>query len=122
MTYDWNVSSVVYSHDNHNQPTIKIKGFDPNKRNSCFESKITKTTLANALLNPNYNEGYNISVVNPNEVYVIHIGFYSHVNEYMDMNSNNYVSIYESKYLDENFYMGLPSHVFSQWRGSMITK
>ena len=123
MTQDWNISSITRYDNNQNLPTIKVNGFNPRVQYMCIESIITKTTLINALnYNRNYHEGYNISIVNPDEVYIINTIIYDNINEYTNMSNQNYSAIYEEKYLNETYYMGLPMIVFSQWRGSLITE
>ena len=123
MTHDWNISQVTQYDNDQNLSTIKVKGFNPRFKYQCVISTITRTTLANALhYNHNYNDGYNISVLNPNEVYIIDTTMYDNINEYTDMSKQNYASIYDEKYFNEDYYMGLPMIVFSQWRGSLITE
>ena len=123
MTQDWNISRITRDDNNQNLPMITVKGFNPRIQYQCIKSTITKTTFSDALrYNRDYNEGHNISVINLNEVYIIDTIIYDSINEYIDMSNQNYSAIYEEKYFNQDYYMGLPMIVFSQWRGSLITE
>ena len=118
----WHISSVQPFNYNQIMPTLQISGFNSDHPHSCFSSTITRTTLNN-VMSPNnimyYHEGYYLSIVSPNEVYIVNINMFEDQNKYSDMVDEPYVSINQDQYFDNEVYMGLPMLVFGQWRGVM---
>jgi len=118
----WNISNVQPFNYNQIEPTLKISGFNPNRQYSCFSSNIIKTTLNNAM-SPNnimyYHEGHYLSIVTPDEVYIVTIDIFEDPNMYDDMVDDPHVSIDQNQYFNTEIYMGLPLLVFGQWKGVM---
>ena len=119
----WNISSV-----DHDGDFTTITGFSPQLQNSCIRVIITKTTLEDALniqgqrMNGNYHEGYALTIINPDEVYIIDIDMYQHINHYMDMQNRQFVHIDNAiNYFGNNPYMGLHKLVYMNLMGMMKT-
>jgi hypothetical protein len=116
---EWNISSVK----NVNNMII-ISGFNPNQHGSCLKSVITKSTLIDAInsnINGDFNEGFGLSVINQNTVYIISVQMFNDNNMYLNMQNKLSISSTESKYFDEDIYMGLPLLTFAQWHGMIST-
>lgn len=114
----WNISTVEKNLD-----TLTINGFRENSKCEYMKCKITKTNLKDALQNYNgdYHEGYGLSIVNPDLVYIIDVTFYpSIINECL-MKNKPYVSAEEVKYFDGEYYMGLPTTTFLLWKSMINT-
>ena len=113
----WNISSIVWT-DNGNRLTIK--GFR-NNTPVTMVTTIVKTNIFAALANQTrYHEGTSLSVITPDEVYVIDILIDSDPDEVEKMRNNSYVSS-EELIFNGSPYMGLPLLVFSQWKGLINT-
>lgn len=117
----WNISSVQ-----HNGDLSTIMGFSPVNHDSCIRVIITRTTLNDALniegqrFYGNYHEGYAITVINPDEVYIIDIDMYNHVNDYLDMQNGQFIPINNAiNFFDDYLYMGLNRLVFLNVIGMM---
>ena len=109
----WNVTSVE-----KNLETLTIIGFCSDKTNLVMTCKIIKTTLKEEFdsFTKDYNEGNALSIVNPNLVYKIDILFETDKIMYDILKNNPYISADETKFFDDDYYMGLPTIVFIQWR------
>jgi hypothetical protein len=116
---EWNISSVK----NVNNMII-IRGFNPNNPGSCLKSIITKSTLIDAFnsnIDGDFNEGFGLSVINQNTVYIITVQIFDDNNIYLNMQNKLSISSTEPKYFDGDFYMGLPALTFAQWHGMIST-
>jgi len=96
----WMISRVYDSDDDDNRPILVIEGFDDSVYNKCLRSTIRRTTLDDVShYQFNFDEFISISVINSDEVYEICIGFETHINKYMDMQSKPSVPITNNHYL-----------------------
>jgi len=125
----WNISEVK-ANTNNNFEELIIIGFNPDKKNECLKSIITKTTLEEALDDKynkhninlrDFHEGFGISVVNRDLVYIIDITFYSDEMAYNLMKECPYIHVDEHKYSDDKYYMGLPHTTFLMWKSMIKT-
>ena len=114
----WNISSVEGDLNE-----LVIIGFSAEDSNTCFRSTITLTSLDQEKDNyfGDYSEHCAISVVNPNQVYRIEVGFYNDHGLNLQLNGQPYDSADRKKYLNSPVYMGLPFIVFAQWKGMLTT-
>jgi hypothetical protein len=126
----WNISSVDRSVNQDNLEEITIYGFSPNDIDLCIKSVITKTTLDNALdpkydefkNDGHYHEGYAISIINRNLVYIIDVKIFVDVDLYIQLQDKPSVPYTSPRYFnDQEFYMGLPVVTFAQWSGMLCT-
>jgi hypothetical protein len=116
---EWNISSVKRINN-----MIIINGFNPNQSGSCLKSVITTSTIIDALnsnINGDFNEGFGLSVINENTVYIISVRMFTDNIMYLNMQNKLSVSSTEPKYFDEDIYMGLPALTFAQWHGMIST-
>jgi hypothetical protein len=114
----WNISSFVWT-DNNNRLTIK--GFRNNNTPIKMVTTIVKTNIFTAFANQRrYHEGTSLSVISPEDVYVIDSLMDSDPDGVKEMRNNSYVSA-EELFFNEIPYMGLPLLVFSNWKGLINT-
>ena len=114
----WNISKVAKEGD-----SICVIGYSPDLNGRCLNCTITKTTLDAAMSRlgaKDYNEGYGLSVVNTKLVYTIDVLFHTDVNYYDMMKGLPSSPVDEIKYLDGEYYMGLPTITYLLWK-SMVT-
>ena len=115
----WNISSVKNINN-----LIIIRGFNPNQPGSCLKSIITKSTLIDAInsnIHGDFNEGFGLSVINENTVYIISVQMFTDNTMYLNMQNKLSVPSTNAKYFDGDFYMGLPALTFAQWHGMIST-
>jgi len=126
---DWNISQVK-AITNNNFEELIIIGFNSNRKNECLKSTITKTTLEEALDNKynkykinlrDFHEGFGLSVVNQNLVYIIDVTFYIDEMTYEMLKESPSISVDEHKYSDGKFYMDLPLTTFLMWKSMLKT-
>ena len=95
---NWNITNVE-KENNNDYDVINIIGFSPDYNNKCFHSSITKTTLKQALnikekLNISYyHEGYGLSIVNENLVYIIEVRFNEEEDTYKYLKNLSFINI-----------------------------
>ena len=125
----WNISEVK-ANTNNNFEELIIIGFNPEKKNECLKSIITKTTLEEALDDKynkykinlkDFHEGFGISVVNRDLVYIIDVTFYSDEMAYNLMKESPSIHVDEHKYSDGKYYLGLPHTTFLMWKSMIKT-
>ena len=123
----WNVSQIHFQRNVIYEPKILITGFSQENENQVFDASIERTTLDQALseknniykVNGDYHEGYGLSVVSPDEVYIIHITFFQDMFRYHAMKQLPFCDMKENKYFDQDFYMSLPLTTFLMWKSMM---
>jgi hypothetical protein len=125
----WNISQVK-SVTNNNFEELIIIGFNPDKKNECLKSTITKTTLEDALDDKynkhkknqkDFHEGFGLSVVNRDLVYIIDVTFYTDEITYDLMKESPFIPVDEHKYSDGKYYLGLPHITFLMWKSMLKT-
>jgi hypothetical protein len=117
---DWNISKVTAEND-----TTYVSGYSTELNGRCLSCTIIKTTLETALNKlgaSEYNEGFGLSVVSRDLAYTIDVMFYTdkHAHEMMKVLPST--PIVKTKYLDGEYYMGLPAITFMMWRSMVSTE
>jgi hypothetical protein len=126
----WNISSVDKSVNQDNLEEITIYGFSPSDVDLCIKSVITTTTLDD-IFNPkydefknagDYHEGYAISIINKDLVYILDVKIFVDVDLYIQLQDKPSVPYTSPRYFnDKEFYMGLPVVTFALWSGMLCT-
>jgi len=116
---EWN---LTYVEKQANPDILTIKGYDESSFGTCIISTITKTNLKDALaIMDTFDEGYALSIINPDEVYIIDISIYIDKELYQIMCKQPSVHSNDDKYFNFDYYMELPFLVFCQWKGMIST-
>lgn len=127
---NWNISNIETINNNGYEEII-INGFSPVEKNYCLKTIITKTTLEDALDSKNdkyklnktdYHEGYGLSIVNKNLVYIIDIDLYENQIEYNNMKNKPFIPLDETISSNNKYYMDLPITTYLMWKGMVTTE
>ena len=122
----WNICNITDSIDDDRNDIFVIHGISPTTQDLCLSSIITKTTLADAMSSKydkykyknNYHEGYGLSVVNSELVYILDIEFHKNKNLYEEMSEKVQIP---ATCIDYKEYLNLPALVYAQWIGMICT-
>jgi len=113
----WNITTVVW--DNN---TLIIEGYNSNPNdNRLLKTTIEKTDIFTAFSKQRiFHEGTSLSVINPEEVYIMDILCDKDDNAVKRIINKPYVSA-EELFFNGKPYMGLPLMVFAHWKGLINT-
>jgi hypothetical protein len=113
----WNITTVVW-----NNNTLLIEGYNSNPNdNRLLKTTIEKTDIFTAFNKQRiFHDGTSLSVVKPEEVYVMDILCDKDENAVKRIINKPYVSA-EELFFNNVAYMGLPLMVFAHWKGLINT-